>query len=176
MSVVTRVVSASARPLCAGVVLSISLMCAALGVAASTPPMTGMTEMGRASAGSDMNGMSEVTVAAAVAPVAAAMTAEVGVDGGLTLASMCESPCAADIGGACTVAAGLAVTALLALFLASRRDTFLGLLARLSRLFFVLRPCQEPTPWTVLSLTTLCVLRSDSSLRASSLSRPLRVP
>ena len=72
---------------------------------------------------------------------------------------MCDSPCATDIGGECTVPAGLAVTALLALFLASRRDTFLGLLARPSLLFFVRRRQQEPTPWTVLSLSSLCVLR-----------------
>lgn len=159
MTVATRVVSASARPLCAGVALAMSLMCGILGVAASTTPMTGMTKMGNASLVSGMNGMGEATVAATVAPAAAAMTAEIGVDGGLTLASMCESPCVTDLGGECAVAAGLAVTALLALFLASRRNTFLGLLARLSPLLFVRRPPQEPTPWTVLSLTSLCVLR-----------------
>ena len=161
-SVAIRVVSASARPLCAGVVLAISLMCAVLGVAASTTPttgMTGMTGVVDASVVSGMNDMGDPAVAAVAAPVAAAMTSEMGGAGGLTLASMCESPCATDIGGACTVAAGLAVTALLALFLASRRDTFLGLLARLSLLFFVRRRRQEPTPWTVMSLSTLCVLR-----------------
>lgn len=158
-SVATRVVSASPRALCAGIVLAIGLMSAVLGVAASTTPMAGMTGMVNASAVSGMNDRSGATVAGAVAPAAAATTAEIGVDGGLAWASMCESPCATDIGGECTVAAGLAVTALLALLLASRRDTFLGLLARLSPLFVVRRPRQEPTPWTVLSLTSLCVLR-----------------
>ena len=159
MSVATRVVSASARPLCVGVVLAISLMCAVLGVAASTTPTTGMTSMVNASAASDTRDAGEGAVAAAAAPVAAAMTMELGGDGGLTLASICGSPCVTDISGECTVAAGLAVTALLALFLASRRDTFLGLLARIGPLFYVRRRRQEPTPWTVLSLSSLCVLR-----------------
>ena len=162
MSGATRVDSASARPLCAAVVLAISLMCAVLGVAASTTPttgMTGMTGMTGQSGVSGMNDMGDAAVAAAVAPVAAAITLELGGDGGLTLASMCESPCVADISGECTVAAGLAVTALLALFLASRRDTFLGLLARIGPLFFVRRRRWELTPWTVASLSSLCVLR-----------------
>ena len=159
MSVATRVVSASARPLCAGVVLAISLMCAVLGVAASTTPMPGMSGMVNASGVSFMNDMGEATGAAAVAPVAAAMTLEMGGDGGPMMASMCESPCVTDISGECTVAAGLTVTAFLALFLASRRDTFLGLLARIGPLFFVRRRRRPLTPWTVLSLSSLCVLR-----------------
>ncbi len=158
-SVSPRVVSASARALCAGVVLAISLMCAVLGVAASTTPMTGMTGMTEASALSRMGDIGDTAVAAAAAPVAAVMTMEMGGADGPTLASMCGRPCVTDIGGECTVAVGLAVTALLALFLASRRDTFLGLLARLSFLSFVLRRRQEPTPWTVPSLSSLCVLR-----------------
>ena len=121
--------------------------------------MTGMTGMVSASGVSGMNDMGEATVAAAVGPVAATMAAEVGGDVGLTLASMCESPCVIDISGECTVAAGLAVTALLALFLASRRDTVLGLLARIAPLFYVRRRRREPTPWTVLSLSSLCVMR-----------------
>ena len=148
-SVVDRVVRASTRPLCVGVALAISLMCALLGVAASTPSMTGMINA------SSVSVMSEATVA----PVAAAMTMEMGGEGGLTLASMCESPCVTDISGECTVAAGLAVTALLALFLASRRDTYLGLLARTGPLLYVRRRRRDPTPWTVLSLSSLCVLR-----------------
>ena len=116
MSVATRVVGASARPLCAGVVLAISLMCAVLGVAASTTPMPGMSGMVNASGVSFLNDMGEATVA----PVAAAF---------------------------------------LALFLASRRDTFLGLLARIGALFFVRRRRRPLTPWTVLSLSSLCVLR-----------------
>ena len=168
MSIATRVVSASTRPLCAGVALAISLMCALLGVAASTTPMAGMTSMTSTSDGSgmsdmsdmgDMGDMGEATVAAAVAPVAAAMTVVMGGAGGPTMTSMCESTCVTDIGGECTLAAGLAVTALLALFLASRRDTFLGLFARVGPLFFVRRRRREPTPWTVLSLSSLCVLR-----------------
>ena len=143
-SVATRVASASARSLCAGVALAMALMCAVLGVAASTTPMTDM---------------GEATVGAIGAPVAATMTMEMGGDGGPTMASMCESACVTDISGDCTVAAGLAVTALLTLFLATRRATFLSLLARIGPLFYVLRRRRDPTPWTVLSLSSLCVLR-----------------
>lgn len=168
VSVATRVVSASTRPLCAGVALAISLMCVLLGFAASTTPatgmtgMTGMTEMVSQSGMSGMSGMNdmgETATAAALTPVAAAMTMEMGGDGGPTMVSMCEIPCVTDIGGACAIAAGSAVAALLVLFLASRRNTFLGVLARVSPVFFVRRRRRDPTPWTVLSLSRLCVLR-----------------
>ncbi|HXH80338.1 hypothetical protein [Nocardioides sp.] len=145
-SVATRIASASARSLCAGVALAIALMCAVLGVAASTTPMTGMP------------GMGEATVGAIGAPLAA-MPMEMGGDGGPTMASMCESACVTDISGDCTVAAGLAVTALLTLFMATRRDTFLSLLARVGPLLHVRRRRRDPTPWTVPSLSSLCVLR-----------------
>lgn len=158
-SVVGRVVGALTRPLCAAAALALALMCVLVGVAASPTPMTGMTEMVSASGVSGMDDMGEATVAAAVAPVAAAMTMQMGGDGGPTMASMCETPCVTDIGAACTIAAGLAVTALLALFLSSRRDTFMGLLARIGPLFYIRRRRQELTPWTVLSLSRLCVLR-----------------
>lgn len=160
MSVATRVVGASSRLLCAvGVALAISLMYALLGATASTTPMPGMTGQVNASGVSPMGDLVEATGAAAVAPVGAATTVEMGAGGALMPASMCESPCVADISGACTIAGGLAAAALLALLLGTRRDTFLGLLARLGPLFSVRRPRHEPTPWTVLSLTSLCVLR-----------------
>lgn len=147
VSVAPRVVSAWARPVCAAVALAIGLMCAVLGVAASTTPMTDMTDMG------------EATAEAIGAPVAAAMSMEMGGDDGPTMASMCESACITDISGDCTVAAGLAVTALLTLLMATRRDTFMSLLARVAPLLHVRRRRRDPTPWTVLSLSSLCVLR-----------------
>lgn len=159
MSVATRVANASSRPLCAGIALAVSLLCALLGFGASTAPATGMTGTISQSGMAGMDGMSEATVEATVAPVTAAMTMAMGGDGGPSMASMCEFACVTDIGGACTVAAGLVVAALLVLFLASRRDTFLGLLARVGPVFFVRRRRRDPTPWTVLSLSRLCVLR-----------------
>lgn len=163
MSVAPRVFSASTRPLCVGIAFAIALMCALLGFGASTTPGTGVTEMvsqSGMSVMSDMSDMSEASVVAVVAPVVAAMTTDMGGDGAPTMASMCETPCVTDIGGACTIAAALAVAALSVLFLASRRDTFLGLFARVGgALFFVSRRRQEPTPWAVLSLSRLCVLR-----------------
>ncbi len=154
-SVAARVVSASARPLCAAVALAISLMCAVLGFAASTTSASGMTEMVGASSVSAMSDMGET----AAAPVAAVIQADVGGGSGPLMASMCENSCVTDISGDCIVAAGLAVIALLALFLASRRDTYLGLLARIGPLFYVRRRRWELTPWTVPSLSRLCVLR-----------------
>ena len=147
------------RPLCAGIALAISLMCVLLGFGASTTSATGMAGVTEMVSSASMNDMGEAAAAAAVAPIAAAMTMEMGGDGGPTMASMCETQCVTDIGGACTIAAGLLVAALLVLFLASRRDTFLGLLARVGPVFFVRRRRRDPTPWTVLSLTRLCVLR-----------------
>lgn len=155
VSVVPRVVSATARPLCAGLALALALLCALLGVAAPTPSTTGMTGMTGIVSAAGVSGLDDMGEATA----AAAMTMGAGRDGGPTLASTCETPCVTDIGGACTIAAGLAVTALSALFLASRRDTFLGLFARLGPLFYTRRRRRDPTPWTVLSLSSLCVLR-----------------
>lgn len=161
MSVAVTVVRTSTRPLCAAVALAVSLMCAVIGVAASTTPMTGITGMTGMASAVSTSGVASINDKgeAAVASVAAARTMELGSGGGPTLASMCGSPCAPNIAGACAVAAGLTATALLALFFALRRDTFLGLLARIAPLFHVRRPRREPTPWTVLSLSFLCVLR-----------------
>jgi hypothetical protein len=167
---VARVAGVFARPLCAAVALALSLMCAVLGAAASTAPMTvmsisdisGMTDAAGVAGASNMNDMGEAAVAAASAPVAA-MTAELvsemARDGGPAMASMCATPCVTDIASACTVAAGLTVIAILALFLASRRDTFMGLLARTGPVLYVRRRLRDRTPWTVLSLSLLCVLR-----------------
>jgi hypothetical protein len=58
----------------------------------------------------------------------------------------------------CTNAAGLTPSTLLALLLASRRDTFMGLLAR-TRPRALPRRRRRQTPWTVLSPNSLCVLR-----------------
>lgn len=158
VSIASRVVSASTRPLCAGIALTISLLCVLLGYAASNIPATDMTST---TGISSMGDMGVATAAAAAAPVASAMTVDMGGDGGPTMALMCETPCVTDIGGGCTIAAGLAVAAvsLLVLFLASRRNTFLGLLARVGPDFFVRRRQRDPTPWTVPSLTRMCVLR-----------------
>lgn len=67
-------------------------------------------------------------------------------------------PCVAEIADACTGAVGLTVTSLLALLLLRRRDRFVGLLAR-HRVAVARRVHESLTPWTVLSLSRLSVLR-----------------
>ncbi len=156
----------SRRGLCAAVALALSLACIVFAVAASTTPMTGMVDAADAS----------TTAAATAAPAAAVGAFPSGLTDGvvgdvvreaaspvasvmsLPMGSMCDSACVTDVSVMCTVAGSLTVATLLALLLASRRDTFMGLLART-------RPCTLPfrrrrqTPWTVLSPISLCVLR-----------------
>jgi len=140
------------RALFAAVALALSLLCAALAVAASTAPMSGMTNTSGISV---MSGVGEATAAVATAPAAVAMTA----DAGSAMAAMCDSACVSEVTDTCTVAAGLIVITLMALLLATRRDTFMGLLARIRTSERTLRPRRERTPWTALSLSSLCVLR-----------------
>jgi len=161
-----RVACLSQRGFGAAVALALSLTCIVFAVAASTTPMTGMVDMADAS----------TTAAATAAPAAADGAITNGPTGGvvgdvvresaspvasvmsLPMSSMRDNACVTDASEMCTVAGGLTVTTLLALLLASRRATFLGLLART-------RPCALPrrrrrqTPWTVLSPISLCVLR-----------------
>ncbi len=75
------------------------------------------------------------------------------------MVSMCDSACVTDVTEMCTLAAGLIVLTLMGLLLASRRDTFLGVLARIRTSPRAVRQRHEPTPWTVLSLSSLGVLR-----------------
>ena len=136
----------SQRALCAAIALALSLMCVVLAVTASTAPMSGLTDM------NDVPGMS---VMAGIGEATSAVAAEAGP----AMASMCESACVTEVTDMCSLAAGLIVITLLALLLATRRDTFLGLLARVRTPTSTLRHRGLPPPWTVLSLSSLCVLR-----------------
>lgn len=92
-----------------------------------------------------------VAVREAVSPVALDMS--------MPMSSMCDSACPTDASAVCTIAGGLTVTTLFLLLLVTRRDTFLGLLAR-ARPRAVLRRRRRHRPsWTVLSPISLCVLR-----------------
>ncbi len=74
--------------------------------------------------------------------------------------SLCETPCAGGTTGVlCGVAVALVVTSVLLLLLTSRRDTFLGLLARVRRAGLVRRRRRQRTPWLVRSPVSLGVLR-----------------
>jgi len=72
---------------------------------------------------------------------------------------MCDRACVSEVTEMCTIAAGLIAITLMALLLAMRRDTFVGLLARIRTSQPTLRPRRQRTPWTVPSLSSLCVLR-----------------
>jgi len=165
--VVARLARWSRRALCAAIALALSMSCIVLAVAASTTPMTGMADM------ADMADMAETSVTAAPTVAVGAYTSGL-TDGAIDvvseaaspvasvmappMSSLCDSACVMGASQMRAVAAGLAVTSLLALLLASRRDTFMGVLERT-------RPRARPrrrrpqTPWTVLSPISLCVLR-----------------
>ena len=159
--VVARLAGWSRRALCAAIALALSMSCIVLAVAASTTPMTGMADMAETSVtaaptvavGAYTSGLTDGAIdviSEAASPVASVMAPP--------MSSLCDSACVMGASQMYAVAAGLAVTSLLALLLASRRDTFMGVLERT-------RPRARPrrrrpqTPWTVLSPISLCVLR-----------------
>ena len=143
MSAAAGVARGSRRALCGAILLGLSLMCAALAVTASSDPMSGMSEMSGATA-------------VVTAPVAAARDSMAPM---APMSSACDSVCVSEVTDLCSLAAGLSVMTLMALLLATRRDTFLGLLARVRTPPSGPRRRSEPPPWTVLSLSSLCVLR-----------------
>ncbi|MDQ3104725.1 MAG: hypothetical protein M3Q87_05820 [Actinomycetota bacterium] len=141
--------------LCVAVALALSLMCAVLAFAASTVPMTGMTGIAGGSDISVVAGTGKAAVATAAGPVVGDIVA----DAGPVMASTCDDACVTAVSDMCSFAAGLAVSTLLALLLAFRRDTFMGTLARNRPSALARRPRRKRTPWTVLSPFSLCVLR-----------------
>lgn len=161
--IAAEVARLSRHGLCAAVALALSLTCIVLGLAASTTPMSGMPDTSATTAAtaaprvavgvytsSLTNGAVGGALRGAASPVASVMSSP--------MSSMCGSVCVTGVSEVCTVAAGLTVTTLLALLLAARRETFLGLLAR-ARPRALPRRRQRKTPWTVLSPISLCVLR-----------------
>jgi len=164
--IAVQVARLSRRGLCAAVALALSLACIVFAVAASTTPMTGMVDMADASTtaattaapaaavGSFTNGLTDGgvddVVREAVSPGASVMP--------LPMGSMCDSACVTDVIEMCTVAGALTLITMLALLVASRRDTFIGLLAR-ARPRALPRRRRRQSPWTVLSPISLCVLR-----------------
>ncbi len=127
--------------------LAAALACVLVWLGASTASMSSMTGM------SDGSPVSTVAAASTLTTAAADTVSGLGP----AVASMCDSACIVET-SACALGVGLAVTTVLALLLGSRRDTFLGLLARL-RTTGTRRPRWLMSPWTVLSLSSLGVLR-----------------
>jgi hypothetical protein len=136
------------RAVGAVVAFMLSVMCGVLAVGASAERMPDMGGMTGAAA-------SLVHVPSTVGDVAIMANAD-GAMSGLaenvtavlppSAESMCGSACIAEVTMVCTQAIGLTVTLVLVLLLASRRDTFLGLLARSRRSANVVRRRHQRTP------------------------------
>lgn len=143
------------RAVCAALALALGLACAVLAAAVST----GMSGM------SGVSGTNEVAATAASSAATAAETTDVTAmvvagDAVQQMTSMCDNVCAGvTTGGLCTVAAGILLTGVLALLLASPRNTFLRLLARARPPGLVRRRLRQRTPWLALSPVSLCVFR-----------------
>jgi len=164
--VAVQVARWSRRGLCAAVALALSLACIVFAIAASATLMTGMVDMADASTTAPTTAAPAAAVGAFTSGLTGGVVSEVVLEAAspvaamisLPLSSMCDSACVTNVSEMCTIAGGLTVTTLLALLLATRRDTFVGLLARK-------RPCALPrrqrrqTPWIVLSPISLCVFR-----------------
>lgn len=146
------------RAVCAALALALGLACAVLAAAVSTG-MSGMSGM------SGVSGTNEVAATAASSAATAAETTDVTAmvvagDAVQQMTSMCDNVCAGvTTGGLCTVAAGILLTGVLALLLASPRNTFLRLLARARPPGLVRRRLRQRTPWLALSPVSLCVFR-----------------
>lgn len=157
--VTVKVARLSRRGVCTAVALALGLTCIVLVIAASTGPVAGIVDASTTpspavAAGAYTTGPTN----GAVGEVAREAASPVGSVKSPPVNSMCDNACVSAVSETCTVAGGLTVTTLLALFLASRRDTFMGLLAR-TRPRALPRQWRRQTPWTVLSPISLCVLR-----------------
>ncbi len=85
---------------------------------------------------------------------------ESGVSSPALLGGMCNGVCATHSAATCALVVVLTVISLLGLLLSRRRDTYLGVTARLqARPRPVQTERQRPPRWTVLTLTDLCLLR-----------------
>lgn len=125
----------------AAIALTVGLACTVLWAAAPVAPMAGMSEH-----------------AAPVATVAVTVAEEFSA-ASPAMPPMCGNACVSDTTSAVCAGVGVIVTSLLGLFLAYRRNTFMGLLARVRRPGLTRRRLRERTPWVVLSPVSLCVFR-----------------
>jgi len=154
------------RPVvCVAVALASSLACILLSLAASTGPMTGMSEMADASTAAAAGTVRSAAAGGAtlrdltddaIGDVNRGLASSVASVPAPPMSSMCHHGCVTDVSRFNTTAAGVAVTGLLALLMAGRRDTFVVLRAR-PRIRAV--PRRRRTPRTLLSPISLCVLR-----------------
>ncbi|GAB2754284.1 hypothetical protein GCM10027020_02950 [Nocardioides salsibiostraticola] len=125
----------------ATIALTVGLACTVLWAATPVAPMAGMSEH-----------------AAPIATVAAGVAEEFS-SASPAMAPMCGNPCVSDTSSVACTGVGVILTSLLVLFLAFRRNTFMGLLTRVRRPGLTRRRLRERTPWVVLSPVSLCVFR-----------------
>lgn len=140
------------------IALTLGLACTVMWAAVLLAPSSVMTGMPDMDGMDGMNGMGGGPVAA-MTTSATNQVVDAASDAGHAVMSTCTSACVDDVADACTLGVSLAVVTILALLLGTRRDTFLGLLARPRVVLLARRPRWSRSPWTVLSLSTLCVLR-----------------
>lgn len=147
------------RPVGVLVALIVGLACTLLWLMALSAPGMGGTADTRDTVAepgvSIAVGLRDMSATAVQAPAGAADLAR---DLGSAMTSMCDSTCVSDLTDTCALAAGLLLMTVMALLVGSRRDTFLGLVARLRRATPV-PPPRWLTPWTSPSLSQLGVLR-----------------
>lgn len=129
--------------------LALGTACTVLAALAVSTSMTGMT------------GMTQVDQVTAVAPAllspAGSAVGEVSELAPSGLGDSCDTACIGTVTAVCSGAVALVVP-LLVLLLATRRDTFIGLLRR-APARDVRGRWPQATPWTIPSLAALCVLR-----------------
>lgn len=134
--------------------LALALLCA---VAIATSPTA-------AADTSSSDGMPMSHAATAINPLNPAVgttpTSEPNVNSPAILGGMCNGVCATHSAATCAFVVVLAGVSLLGLLLTRRRNTSLGVMARLpTRPRRIQTDRQRPPRWTVLTLTEMCVLR-----------------
>ncbi len=142
-------------------VLALGVACTVLAALAVSTSMTGMTGMTGMAGMAQVPAVAQLSHAPEVGPpvtstamIASAVTAELAPTG---LHGSCDSSCVGTLSAVCLGGVASAIT-FLALLLATRRHTFLGLLRRTtSRVPRGRWP--RRTPWATPSLDALCVLR-----------------
>lgn len=157
--VAVKVARLSRRSLCAALALAVSVTCMVLAVAALTMPTSGLVNASPGGPGVPAVAASVIHVAGqfdadmvgeTFSPLASVMSSSMG--------SMCGSECVTEVLQVCAVVAILTVTTLLALLLASRRHTFMGMLSATGP-YSRHRRLPRQAPRTARSPISLCCLR-----------------
>ncbi len=153
------VARSSRRALCALVAVTLGLLCAVL-VATMSTGTNAVSDMDEMAAMSSTALVSTTSAAAGPQAAAGAPALPPPIDDAVSVvSSMCDTACVSEVTTTCALAAAAAIATLAVLLLAaSRRDTFLGLLARTPLTDRALPRGARAAP-AALSRSTLCVWR-----------------